>query len=123
MTGVTITILGHAEFGQTLTRADGLFDLAVNGGGLLTVHYAKDGYLPVQRQVQAPWRDYAWLPEVVMLPYDPIVTTIDLAMAYRYPGRTGQCCDRRTWYPAGHAALCPPVPKRRWSCQGGRRSP
>jgi RHS repeat-associated protein len=76
--GVTITILGHAEYGQTLTRADGLFDMAVNGGGRLTVRYEKDHYVPVQRQVQAPWRDYAWLPDVVMLPYDPQVTTIDL---------------------------------------------
>jgi RHS repeat-associated protein len=76
--GVTVTILGHPEFGQTLTRADGVFDLAVNGGGLLTVHYEKNQYLTVQRQVEAPWRDYVWLPDVVMLPYDPQVTTIDL---------------------------------------------
>ena len=32
----------------------------------------------MQRQVQAPWRDYAWLPDVVMVPYDEQVTTIDL---------------------------------------------
>jgi RHS repeat-associated protein len=76
--GVTVTILGHPEFGQTLTRADGMFDLAVNGGGLLTVRYEKEGHMPVQRQVQAPWRDYAWLPEVVLLPYDAQVTAIDL---------------------------------------------
>jgi RHS repeat-associated protein len=79
LSGVTITILGHAEYGQTLTRADGMFDMAINGGGLQTVRYEKAGYLPVQRQVQAPWRDYAWLPGVIMLPYDERVTTIDLA--------------------------------------------
>jgi RHS repeat-associated protein len=78
LAGVTITILGHPEFGQTLTRVDGLLDIAVNGGGLLTVRYEKKGYLPVQRQVEAPWRDYAWLPDVVMLPYDEQVTPIDL---------------------------------------------
>jgi RHS repeat-associated protein len=76
--GVTLTILGHPEFGQTLTRADGMFDLAVNGGGLLTVRYEKDGFMPVQRQVQAPWRDYAWLPDVILLPYDNRITAIDL---------------------------------------------
>lgn len=43
--GVQITILNHPEFGQTLSRADGMFDMAVNGGGYLTVNYAKDGYL------------------------------------------------------------------------------
>ncbi|MBI2877240.1 MAG: hypothetical protein HYY20_10190 [Candidatus Tectomicrobia bacterium] len=76
--GVVITVLDHSEFGQTRSRADGIFDLAVNGGGLLTVRYTQEGYLPVQRQVQVPWQDYAWLPEVVLLPYDPQVTAIDL---------------------------------------------
>lgn len=74
-----ITILNHLEFGQTLSRADGMFDMAVNGGGPLTVNYVKPGYLPVQRQVMAPWRDYVWLPDVVMIALDPNVTTIDLA--------------------------------------------
>ncbi|MBI3304242.1 MAG: right-handed parallel beta-helix repeat-containing protein [Deltaproteobacteria bacterium] len=76
--GVTITILNHPEFGQTLSRADGMFDLAVNGGGLLTVNYAKAGLLSAQRQVQVPWNDYAWLPEVVLIPYDAHSTLIDL---------------------------------------------
>ena len=81
--GVTITILGHPEFGQTLSRADGMFDLAVNGGGLLTVNYAKAGFLPAQRQVEVPWQDYAWLPDVVLIPLDSQVTTIDLTAAGR----------------------------------------
>ena len=56
-----------------------MFDMAVNGGGVLTIRYEKEHYLPVQRPVQAPWRDYAWLPDVVMIPYDDQVTAIDLA--------------------------------------------
>ncbi|MBI4334831.1 MAG: hypothetical protein HY673_26550 [Chloroflexi bacterium] len=78
---VTLTVLDHPEFGQTLSRADGMFDLAVNGGGQLTVYYAKEGYLPVQRQLQVPWQDYAWLPGVVMIPLDPQVSAIDLTAA------------------------------------------
>ncbi len=53
--GVTVTVLDHPELGQTLSRADGAFDLAVNGGGVLTLVYQKAGFLPAQRQVQAPW--------------------------------------------------------------------
>ncbi len=60
--GVTITILNHQELGQTMSREDGRFDLAVNGGGLLNVDYRKDGYLSAQRQVNAPWQDYAFHP-------------------------------------------------------------
>jgi len=78
---VTVSVLGHPEFGQTLTRADGLFDLAVNGGGVLNVRYDKAGFLPAQRQLTTPWRDYVWLPEVALIPVDTEVTTIDLTAA------------------------------------------
>ncbi|MEK6590028.1 MAG: hypothetical protein AABZ11_05040, partial [Nitrospinota bacterium] len=78
LSGVKIAILNHPEFGSTLTRLDGMFDIAVNGGDWLTVNYEKNGYLPVQRKIDTPWQDYAWLPEVVMIPVDSKVTTVDL---------------------------------------------
>ncbi len=76
--GMTITILNHPEFGQTLSRADGMFDMAVNGGGYFTVKYEKIGFFPAQRQVQIPWQDYTWLPDVIMMAADPQVTTVEL---------------------------------------------
>ncbi len=79
LSGVAVSILSHPEFGRTLTREDGRFDMAVNGGGLLTVDYKKGGYLPSQRQVSVPWQDYVVLPDVVMIPFDAQVTAIDLA--------------------------------------------
>ncbi|MGZ8237201.1 MAG: PKD domain-containing protein, partial [Methylobacter sp.] len=81
--GVTITLYNHPELGQTLSRADGLFDLAVNGGGQLIVDYRKSGYLPVQRQVQTPWQDFVVAENVVMLALDTQVTAIDLSTAAR----------------------------------------
>jgi Right handed beta helix region/Putative metal-binding motif len=81
LSGVTITILHHAEFGQTLSRADGMFDLVVNGGGPLTVNYHKAGFLSAQRQLTVPWQNYAWLPDVVLVSVDPQVTTVDLTAA------------------------------------------
>jgi RHS repeat-associated protein len=76
--GVRITILNHPEYGYTQTRADGLFDMVVNGGSHLTVDYKRTGYLGAQRQIDLPWRDYAWAPDVVLVQYDPRVTTVDL---------------------------------------------
>jgi len=76
VSGVTITVHDNAEFGQTLSRADGMFDLAVNGGGQFTINYEKTGYLPVQRNINAPWRDYTWLPDVMMLALDSNVTSV-----------------------------------------------
>lgn len=78
--GVKISILNHSEFGQTLSRADGMFDLAVNGGGPLTVNYELEGYLGVQRQVEVPWQDYVFVPDARMIQADPNVTSIDLTL-------------------------------------------
>jgi RHS repeat-associated protein len=76
--GATISVLNHPEYGQTLSRTDGMFDLAVNGGGPLTINYARSGYLQAQRQVNVPWQDYIWAPDVVLIQLDPQVTPINL---------------------------------------------
>ena len=78
ISGVKISIKDRPEYGETLTRLDGKFDMAVNGGGYLTIDYVKDGYLPVQRQLHPGWHDWEHAPEVVMIPLDSQVTTIDL---------------------------------------------
>jgi RHS repeat-associated protein len=78
LSGVTVTVLSHPEYGYTLSRADGIFDLVVNGGGDLTLSYGKQGYLSAQRRVNAPWRDYALAPDVVLIPLDAEVTVVDL---------------------------------------------
>jgi RHS repeat-associated protein len=79
VSAVTISALGHPEFGRTHTRADGMFDLAVNGGEILTIDFTKDGLLPVQRPVDVPWQDYVAVPDVVMVPVDSSVTAVDLS--------------------------------------------
>ncbi|MFL6198246.1 MAG: hypothetical protein ACJ76J_03635, partial [Thermoanaerobaculia bacterium] len=76
LSGARISILGHPELGSTLSRADGMFDLAVNGGGALILHYEKEGRLAVQRQVDVAWRDFAWAPDVALIPYDSPATVV-----------------------------------------------
>ena len=108
--GAQITVLNHPEYGSTATAADGIFDMAVNGGGLVTVVYAGTGYLPAQRQVQAPWHDYAWLPDMVLIPLDAQVTAINLNTAGMQVARGSISSDvdgaRRATLlvPAGHAS-------------------
>src|SRR4051794_38598980 len=77
--GVTVTVLDHPELGQTTTRADGGYDLAVNGGGPTTLTFAKAGHITAQREVTAPWQDFAIVDDVVLLAYDPRVTRVNLA--------------------------------------------
>jgi RHS repeat-associated protein len=78
LVGVTVSVLDHSELGRTSSRADGRFDLAVNGGGRLTVGYQKAGFLAAHRQVEVPWQDYVAVPDVVLVPLDPLVTAVSL---------------------------------------------
>lgn len=73
---VQVTVLDHPEFGYTKTRADGAYDLAVNGA-TLTLVYEAAGFLQVQRALDPSWRDYDVQNDIVMVPVDPAVTDID----------------------------------------------
>ena len=94
--GVRISVLGHPEFGQTFSRTDGAYDLAVNGGAPATLSFALAGFLPVQRQVPTPWRNYAFVPDVVLTPFDGEVTTIaaNSRLGRRSPGEAASPMPR-----------------------------
>jgi hypothetical protein len=74
--GVRVTSVGHAEYGQTLSRADGAFDFVVNGGGTVTLRFEKSGYIGVQRSATAQWNEQMTLPDVTVVGYDSKVTAI-----------------------------------------------
>jgi len=77
--GVTVRVLQPSEapsLGSTLTQMDGQFELAVNGGGQVTIEYQKAGYPTLQRHVKTYWLDISVAPMVVMTRYDPAGTTI-----------------------------------------------
>jgi RHS repeat-associated protein len=76
--GVTVTVLAHPELGQTITRSDGRYDLAVNGGSPLTLRFTIAGRLEAQRQINAVWQEYVQVPDVVLVQEDPATTLIDL---------------------------------------------
>lgn len=73
---VRVTVHGHEEYGRTATRPDGKFEMVVRGGGPLTVRYVKNGYLPVDRQIETQWGRHAAIDDVVMIPLDTDVTEI-----------------------------------------------
>ena len=108
--GVIVSIVGHPEFGQTTTRVNGFFDMAVNGGGPLAINYSAAGFLPVQKQVNVPWQDYVAVPTVALIPLDAQVTAIAASalIAQVHQGSTMTDTDgsRRVIvvFPAGTAA-------------------
>lgn len=78
LSAVLVNILGQSQYGRTLTRADGRFDLVVNGGGALIVDFQRSGYLPAQRQVQPRWGEFEPIEDVALVALDAAATPIDL---------------------------------------------
>jgi RHS repeat-associated protein len=76
--GVRVTIKDQPEFGQTLSRLDGGYDLVVNGGQTVVAQYQLDGFLPAQRQFQVPWQSYRVVDDVALIRRDPRVTAVNL---------------------------------------------
>ena len=77
--GAEVRVLDHPEYGETTTRQDGGWDLAVNGGGLLTVQVDRSGWVTSQRATEVPWLDFAVVDDIVLVPRDAAVTAVDLA--------------------------------------------
>src|SRR5262249_29963466 len=88
--GVTVTVVGHGEFGSTKTGSDGWFDMAVNGGAALTFNYASPStaspaYISVQRTAQTRWHDYTVLKTVKMMqPESSAAVTLSSTNGYQF---------------------------------------
>ncbi|MFP5371736.1 MAG: carboxypeptidase-like regulatory domain-containing protein, partial [Actinomycetes bacterium] len=87
--GVKVSVADHGDgaeedFGHTATRADGGFDIAVNGGAPLTLVFERQGYIPAQRLVDAPWQDFIDVDPMVMVPYDGQETDVDTSGSASY---------------------------------------
>ena len=74
--GVHVSVLGHKAYGYTMTRPDGLFDLAVNGGESLVLEFTKRFHLPVERATRPGWQRYQPLGEIGMLPQASNTTSV-----------------------------------------------
>ena len=76
--GVSVSILGHPEYGSVQTNADGEFTIPVNGGLTLTLVFLMEGFTQAQRFVEVPWNDMVVLPQVELISYDPVETEVFL---------------------------------------------
>ena len=76
--GVCITFLGYPEYGTVYSDDAGLFSISVEGGGIFTLQYRKDGFITTQRQVHVPWNDTAIADPVSMVVEDSRSTQVTL---------------------------------------------
>jgi hypothetical protein len=75
---VRVSVDGHPELGFTATDSSGHFAILVNGGGTLTMRFARDGYLPVERTLPVTWQSTGMLEDVVLVPVSREVTEVPL---------------------------------------------
>ncbi|XP_060800606.1 teneurin-m isoform X2 [Amyelois transitella] len=69
LVGVRVSTSTPLE-GFTLTREDGWFDLLVNGGGAVTLHFGRAPFKRSSQVVYVPWNEVVIIDEVVMTTSD-----------------------------------------------------
>jgi RHS repeat-associated protein len=73
---VTVTVVDQPELGQTVTREDGGYELAVNSGGPIVLHFERPTYMPSDREIDPRVRNYEQVEDVAMRRYDADMTAI-----------------------------------------------
>jgi RHS repeat-associated protein len=110
---VQIHVLGHPEFGWTVTREDGQFSMLVNGGGPLTLRFTKKGFLEAQRQVTPPPNDFISLDDVALIGGSARETVVDSGAVFVSHSRLASDAngdrDLRVVFPKGTVATVTPA--------------
>jgi RHS repeat-associated protein len=76
LAGAIVTVVGQPQYGRALTRADGSFEFALNGGGQVTFEFSKAGYISAQRYVKPKWREFVRMDDVEIQPHDDGAGTV-----------------------------------------------
>ncbi|MBW1781774.1 MAG: SMP-30/gluconolactonase/LRE family protein [Deltaproteobacteria bacterium] len=76
LAGVSVGIHNHPEYGTALTGPDGGYSIPVEGGGVRTLVFQKEGYLCAHRKVDVPWNDIAIVDTLKMTSQDPVATAV-----------------------------------------------
>ncbi len=86
--GVTVSVLGHPEYGATRTLNDGWFDLAVTAVATpYTIRFHRDNLLEAQRQVVTAASEYAIVDTVAMIGRSNAWYYVDTTYAASIVGR------------------------------------
>lgn len=72
-----IAVDGHPEYGWTLSRGDGRYDLVVNGGSPLVLEFSAPEVMVAHRRWAPRWNESVELAAVKLIGVDPASTSID----------------------------------------------
>lgn len=65
--GVRVSVATDPQFGFTLTRSDGWFDILVNGGGIVTLQFQRNPFYPIKKSVYIAWNDIAVIQSPIVM--------------------------------------------------------
>ncbi|GAB7078898.1 hypothetical protein JCM14635_05710 [Megalodesulfovibrio paquesii] len=77
LSGVAVRVLrAEGDYGTAYTDADGNYTLPVEGGGLITLRFTKDGYAEAQRSAMTEWNNWTTFEDAALVRYDEKSTVI-----------------------------------------------
>jgi hypothetical protein len=79
LAGATIRVIGAPELGRTRSRGDGMFDMAVNSGGMITLEIVGAEFLTVHRRTAVPVHGFGWVEPSVLKPRSNVATRVTLS--------------------------------------------
>ncbi|XP_075053488.1 teneurin-3 isoform X12 [Mixophyes fleayi] len=77
--GVNVSFLHYPNYGYTITRQDGMFDLVANGGASLTLMFERAPFLTQYHTVWIPWNVFYVMDTLVMKKEENEIPSCDLS--------------------------------------------
>ncbi|OXB57759.1 hypothetical protein ASZ78_006549 [Callipepla squamata] len=77
--GVNVSFLHYPDYGYTITRQDGMFDLVANGGASLTLVFERSPFLTQYHTVWIPWNVFYVMDTLVMKKEENDIPSCDLS--------------------------------------------
>uniref|UniRef100_A0A8D3EBD1 Teneurin transmembrane protein 1 n=1 Tax=Scophthalmus maximus TaxID=52904 RepID=A0A8D3EBD1_SCOMX len=103
LVGVNITFPQHPEYGYTISRQDGSFDLVTLGAMSLTLMFQRPPFLPQTRTIWTPNNNFLVLDQVTMSREEAqppkcdvrsVLSPYPLVLPYPLPRYTGACAEK-----------------------------
>ncbi|XP_063059873.1 teneurin-2 [Engraulis encrasicolus] len=79
LVGVNVTFVKYPQYGYTMTRQDGMFDLVANGGGAVTLRFDRAPFLSQERTVWLPWNRFFAMDTLVLKTEENTFPSCDLS--------------------------------------------
>ncbi|XP_060691053.1 teneurin-3 isoform X2 [Hemiscyllium ocellatum] len=77
--GVNVSFLHYPQYGYTITRQDGMFDLVANGGASLTLCFERVPFITQHHTVWIPWNVFHVMDTMVMKKEENEIPSCDLS--------------------------------------------